>query len=146
MDYSQALNIGKPLGDTLPPKATATITQLEEIGAVMSKVAFSAVMLGAFGGLARGLANSKGFSYTFKAVILGAILSMVFSPFINTRLSGDLVPLSLFLIGYCGLQGVDFTLNLLRNFAERHFEDIIERIVPALKAVKHVNKQGGEGV
>lgn len=133
MDYSQALNIGKPFGDTVPVRDT--VTQIENVGRALSAVAFSSVALGALGGLCRGLFNNKGFSYTFKAVILGAVISMVVSPFVQARLSEDIVPFTLFIIGYSGFTGLDFLLNLSRSFIERHFEDIVSNL-PFLKFIK----------
>lgn len=133
MEYSQALNIGKPFGDAVPVRDT--VAQIEQVGLALSKVAFSSVALGALGGLCRGLFNNKGFTYTFKAVILGAVISMVVSPFIQTRLSDDIVPFTLFIIGYSGFTGLEFLLNLSRSFLEKHFEEIVSNL-PFIKIIK----------
>ena len=131
MEYSQTLDIG---GSRL---GGATVAY-EELSALLAKIAFSSVFLGALGGLSRGLFNNKGFAYCFKAVILGAILAMVSSPFISERLSSDFVPFALFLVGYCGLQGVDFLAGLTRTFIENHFDEFGNKVIALLK----INNKG----
>ena len=126
MEYSQTLDIG---GSRLNGATVA----YEELSALLAKIAFSSVFLGAMGGLSRGLFNNKGFVYCLKAVILGAILAMVSSPVITERLSSDLVPFALFLVGYCGLQGVDFFIGLGRTFVENHFEEFGTKVLAMLK-------------
>ncbi len=123
MGYSQTLEIG---GDKLNGVAAVTY---EEISALLAKIAFSSVFLGAMGGLSRGLFNNKGFGYCVKAIILGSILAMVASPVLSQRLSSDVVPFALFLVGYCGLQGVDFFMSLGKSFLEKHFDEVFEKLL-----------------
>lgn len=101
------------------------MAQIEKVGVAFGT---SAVFVGALGGLLRAFNKKMNIKDTIIRILSGSIVSGVTAPAIYTHFNEEWHSVLIFLVGYCGMEGVAFIVEVARKVGERHAEAIVERI------------------